>query len=117
MDRAFGDVREYDMMIQSLYAIRQKEGESMEEYMLLIHKAMAVIHCNYPDQVTDQGKNLAQDHYHGLSPGLRDALRFAMADLPEREQVHTSFDMLAKKMEAWQPMHSHRSGSGSSDTY
>ena len=43
-----------------------------------------------------------------------------MADLPEREQVHTSFDMLytlAKKMEARQPSHSHRSGSGSSDTY
>ena len=58
--------------------------------------------------------------YHGLSPGLQDALGFAMADLPEREKVHTSFDtlyMLAKKMEAWQPFHSHRSGSGSSDTY
>ena len=43
-----------------------------------------------------------------------------MADLPEREQVHTSFDMLymlAKKMEVQQPSHSHRSGSGSSDTY
>ena len=34
MDHAFGDVCEYDTMIQSLYEIRQKEGESMEEYML-----------------------------------------------------------------------------------
>ena len=34
MDHAFGDVHEYDTMIQSLYEIRQKEGESMEEYML-----------------------------------------------------------------------------------
>ena len=34
MDRAFGDVCEYDMMIWSLYEIRQKEGESVEEYML-----------------------------------------------------------------------------------
>ena len=50
--------------------------------------------------------------------------------LPEREQVHTSFDMLymlAKKMEVQQPLHSHfhllgkhvqrvKAG-GSSDTY
>ena len=34
MDCSFGDVCEYDMMIQSLYEIRQKEGESVEEYML-----------------------------------------------------------------------------------
>ena len=34
MDRAFGNVHEYDTMIHSLYEIRQKEGESMEEYML-----------------------------------------------------------------------------------
>ena len=34
MDHAFGDVREYDTMIWSLYEIRQKEGESVEEYML-----------------------------------------------------------------------------------
>ena len=43
-----------------------------------------------------------------------------MADLPGREQVHTSFDVLytlAKKMEVHQPSHSHRSGSGSSATY
>ena len=34
MDCTFGDVHEYDTMIHSLYKIRQKEGESMEEYML-----------------------------------------------------------------------------------
>ena len=34
MDHAFGYVCEYNMMIRSLYEIRQKEGESMEEYML-----------------------------------------------------------------------------------
>ena len=33
-DCMFGNVCEYDMMIRSLYEIRQKEGESMEEYML-----------------------------------------------------------------------------------
>ena len=34
MDHAFGEVCEYDMMIRSLYEIRQKEGETVEEYML-----------------------------------------------------------------------------------
>ena len=68
---------------------------------------MVVILLAYLDKVTDQGKNLAQDcFYHGLSPSLQDALGFAMADPPEREQVNTSFDMLymlAKKMEVQQP--------------
>ena len=80
---------------------------------------MAVIRCTYPDWVTDQGKNLAQDQfYHGLTPSLQDALGFVMAELPEREQAGTSFDtlyMLAKKMEARQPSCTHRSRSGSSD--
>ena len=102
MDRAFGDVHKYDTMIHSLYEIRQKEGESMEEYMLPIHEAMAVICHTYLDWVTDQGKNLAQDQfYNGLTPSLQDALWFVMAELPEREQTGTSFDtlyMLAKKM-------------------
>ena len=119
MGCAFGNVLEYDTMIRSLYQIRQKEGESVEEYMLQIHEAVVVICHAYPDQITDQGKNLAQDQfYHGLSPKLHDALRFAMAELPEREQVNTSFDMwhmLAKKKEVWQPSHPHRSGPGSSD--
>ena len=108
-------------MIRSLYEIRQKEGESVEEYMLQIHKAMVVICRTYPDQVTDQVKNLVWDRfYHGLMPSLQDALGFAMAQLPEREQAGASFDTLytlAKKMEVWQPSHLHRSRSGSSDAY
>ena len=59
MDCAFGDLCEYDTMIRSLYKIRQKEGESVEEYMLQIHEAVAVMSHDYPDWVTDQGKNLA----------------------------------------------------------
>ena len=58
--------------------------------------------------------------YHSLSPSLHDALGFAMAELPEREQVNTSFDTLftlAKKLEAQQPSHSHRGGPGPSDAY
>ena len=75
----------------------------------------------YPNRVTDQGRNLAQDQfYHGPSPSLHDALGFAMVELTEREQVNTSFDtlyMLAKKMEARQPSCPHRSGPGSSEAY
>ena len=93
----------------------------MEEYMLQIQEAVAVIHCTYPDQVTDQGKNLARDwFYHGLSPSLHNALGFMMAELPKREQVNTGFDklyMLAKKMEVQQPSHPHKSEPGSSDAY
>ena len=93
MDCTFGDVCEYDTMIRSLYEIRQKEGKSVEECMLQIHEAVAVICHTYPDEITDQGKNLAQDRfYHGLSPSLHDALGFTMAELPEREQVNTSFE-------------------------
>ena len=40
MEHAFGDVHEYDTMICSLYEIRQKEGEFVEEYMLQIHEAI-----------------------------------------------------------------------------
>ena len=34
MDHAFSDVHDYDTMIRSLYEIRQKKSESVEEYML-----------------------------------------------------------------------------------
>ena len=34
MDCAFSDVCDYDTMIKSLYEIRQKDSESVEEYML-----------------------------------------------------------------------------------
>ena len=121
IDCAFGDVHDYDTMIRSLYEIRQKESESVEEYLLQIPKAVVVICHAYPDRISDQGKNLMQDRlYHRLSPSLCDTLGFTMAELPEREQVHTSFNtlyMLAKKMEMHQPSRPHRSGSGSSETY
>ena len=121
MDHAFGDVHDYDTMIRSLYKIRQKDSESVEEYMLQVHEAVAVIRCAYPDQTSDQGKNLMRDQfYHVLSPSLHDALGFAMAELPEREQVNTSFDtlyMLTKKMEAHLPSQSHRGRSSPTNAY
>ena len=82
------------------------EGD-MEEYMLKIHEAVAVICHMHPDCISDQGKNLRQDrYYHGLLSSLHDALSFAMMDLPEREQANTSFDTLytlVRKLEARQP--------------
>ena len=118
MDCAFGNVWEYDTMICSLHEIWQKKGESVKEYMLQIHEALAVIRRAYPDQVADQGKNWVRDRfYYGLAPSLRNALEFTMAELPEREQA--GFDKLytlAKKMEACQPNHMHQ-GQGSSDAY
>ena len=43
MDHTFGNVRDYDSMIQSLYEIRQKEHETVEEYMLRVHEVVAVV--------------------------------------------------------------------------
>ena len=104
MDRTFGNVRDYDSMIRSLYEIHQKENETVEEYMLRVHEAVAVVKRAYPDQVPNEGEGLRRDRfYYRLTPSLRDALSFAMANLPEREQADTSFDTLyhlAKKLEA-----------------
>ena len=70
--------------------------------MLRVHEAVAVVKRAYPDQVPNEGEGLRRDcFYYGLTPSLRDALSFAMANLPEREQADTSFDTLyhlAKKL-------------------
>ena len=82
-------------MIKSLYKICQKETESVEEYMLRIHEAVAIPHQPHTEHVSDQRKNLRWDRLnHGILPHLRNVLGFAMADLPEREQADTSFDTL-----------------------
>ena len=87
MDHTFGNVHDYDSMIQSLYEICQKDSKTVEEYMLRVHEAVAVVKHAYPDQVPNKGKGLRQDHfYYGLIPSLRDVLSFAMADLPERDR-------------------------------
>ena len=80
-----------------------------------------MIHHTYPDQIPNQGKDLKKDcFYHGLQAGLWDALSFTMADLPEQEQVSMMFNTLytlAKKLEAEQPSHTHRSGTGAPEPY
>ena len=106
MERTFGKKRDYDAMIRTLYEVQQRDDEMVEEYMLCIHKAVAVICQAYPDCLLDRGRDLKKDRfYHGLCPYLHDALSFAMAELPEREQAHPTFDTLytlAKKLEAGQ---------------
>ena len=106
MEKIFGKKCDYDAMIRTLYEVQQKEDEMVEEYMLRIHNAVAVIHRAYPECLPDRGRDLKKDRfYHGLCPYLHDALSFAMAKLPEREQAHPMFDILytlAKKLEAEQ---------------
>ena len=99
MDCTFGNVCDYDSMIWSLYEIRQKDHETVEEYMLRIHEVVAVVKCAYPDQVPNEGEGLRRDcFYYRLIPSLRDMLSFAMADLLEREQADTSFDVTGWKL-------------------
>ena len=77
--------------------------------MLHIHDTIMVIDCAYPEFLPDWGRDLKKDcFYHGLHPYLHDALSFAMAELPEREQAHPMLDTLytlAKKLEAGQLAH------------
>ena len=112
MERTFGNKHDYNAMIRTLYEVQQKDDKMVEEYMLCIHEVVAVICRAYPDCLPDRGQDLKKDcFYHGLHPYLHDALSLAMAELPEREQAHPTFDtlyMLAKKLEVGQPAHVHQ---------
>ena len=104
--KMFSNKCNYDAMIRTLYEVQQKEDETVEEYMLCIHDAVVVICCTYPERLPDQGRDLKKDRfYHGLYPYLHNALSFAMAELPKREQAHPMFNTLytlAKKLETGQ---------------
>ena len=101
----FSNKRNYDAMIRTLYEVQQKD-ETVEEYILHIHGTVVVICRAYPECLPDCGRDLKKDHfYHGLCPYLHDALSFAMAELPKREQACPTFNTLytlAKKLEAGQ---------------
>ena len=88
--------------------------------MLHRHDAVMVICHAYPEHLPDRGRDLKKDHfYNGLHPYLHDALSFAMAELPEREQAHPTFDTLytlVKKLEAGQLAHT-RQYTPSPDAY
>ena len=109
MEKTFSNKRDYDAMIRTLYEVQQRDDETVEEYMLHIHEVITVIHYVYPEHLPDWGRDLKKDHfYHGLCPYLHDALSFAVAELPKREQAHPTFGtlyMLAKMLEAGQPVH------------
>ena len=64
MDCTFGNVRDYDSMIWSLYEICQKESETVEEYILRVHEVVAVVKHTYPDQVPNEGEGLRWDHFY-----------------------------------------------------
>ena len=110
MERTFGNKRDYDAMIRTLYEVQQRDEE--EEYMLRIHETVAVICRAYPDRLLDRGQDLKKNRfYHGLRPYLHDALSFSMAELPKREQACPTFDTLytlAKKLDAGQLAHACR---------
>ena len=112
MEKTFGIKCDYDAMIRTLYEVQQKEDETVEEYMLYIHDAVVVIHHAYPECFPDQGRDLKKDRfYHGLRSYLHDALSFAMAEQPKREQAHLTFDTLytlTKKLEAGQLARMHQ---------
>ena len=88
MERTFSNKRDYDAMIRTLYEVQQRNDETVGEYILRIHEVVAVICQVYLDHLLDKGWDLKKDRfYHGLCPYLHDALSFAMAELPKREQA------------------------------
>ena len=112
IEKTFGNKHDYDAMIRTLYEVQQRDDKTVEEYMLHIHEAVVVICCVYPECLPDRGQDLKKDRfYHRLCPYLHDALSFAMAELPKKEQAHATFDTLytlTKKLEAGQPVCMHQ---------
>ena len=87
MEKTFGNKRDYDAMIRTLYEVQQKEDEMVEEYMLCIHDVVVVIRRMYPECLPDHGRDLKKDcFYHGLHPYLYDALSFVMVELPKGDR-------------------------------
>ena len=43
MEKTFSNKRDYDAMIRTLYEVQQRDDEMVEEYMLCIHEAVAII--------------------------------------------------------------------------
>ena len=55
MERTFGNKCDYDAMIRTLYEVQQSNDKMVEEYMLRIHEAVAVIYQAYSDRLPDRG--------------------------------------------------------------
>ena len=107
MEKTFCNKHNCDAMIRTLYEVQQKEDETVEEYVLHIHDAVAVIHHAYLEHLPDHGRDLKKDRfYHGMHPYLHNALSFAMVELSKREQACPTFNTLytlVKKLGAGQP--------------
>ena len=102
MERTFGNKRDYDAMIRTLYEVQQRDDEMVEEYMPRIHEAVVVICQAYPDRLPDRGWDLKKDcFYHGLCPYLHDALSFAMAELPERAGPAPHLTLYTRSLRSW----------------
>ena len=107
MEKTFGNKHNYDAMIRTLYEVQQKEDEMVEEYMLHIHDAVAVICCAYLEHLPDRGRDLKKDRfYHGLCPYLHDALSFAMAELPRGNRptphlIHCTLLQKSYRLGSW----------------
>ena len=67
MEKTFGNKREYDAMIRTLYEVQQEEDETVEEYMLCIHDAVAVIHCAYPERLPDHCRETVSTMVYALT--------------------------------------------------
>ena len=61
MEKTFGNKHNYDAMIRTLYEVQQRDDETVEEYMLHIHDAVAVICRAYPECLPDRGQDLKKD--------------------------------------------------------
>ena len=108
MEKTFGNKRDYDAMIRTLYEVQQRDNETVEEYMLCMHEVVTMIHRAYLEHLPDRGQDLKKDHfYHGLCPYLYDAFSFAMAELPKREQAHPTFYTLYTLTKKWGNRHVH----------
>ena len=53
MEKTFGNKRNYDAMIRTLYEVQQREDKTVEEYMFRIHNAVVVICRAYPEHLPD----------------------------------------------------------------
>ena len=84
MDHTFGNVCDYDSMIQIVvWNPTERKWNCQGVHAKSPWSSSSGETCMYPDQVPNEGEGLRRDRfYYGLTPSLRDALSFAMADLP-----------------------------------
>ena len=112
MEKTFGNKRDYDAMIRTLYEVQQKEDETMEEYMLRIHDAVMVICRAYLERLPDWGRDLKKDcFYHGLRPTfmMPSALQWQNCLRESKPTPHLTHCTLSQKSEKLGFWHVHAS--------